>query len=207
MSLVNKSALIEIIRPKQWYKNLLVFVPLMTSLHLFDPNLLFLSLLGFIALCMSSSGTYIINDLIDSKKDLHHPQKSARPIPAGRISRKVAISYSIILLCGSEILSYLLGMPFFIVNTTFISLTIFYSVRAKNIFMLDIFLIAINYVLRAMQIPKGSHKIDFKFEPKVIKTGSMIALGSSILFLALIFGGLFYLRRKVSLEENDSIDK
>ena len=72
---VNKLALIEIIRPKQWYKNLLVFVPLIASLHLFDLNLLYLSLLGFIALCMSSSGSYIINDLIDSKKDLHHPQR------------------------------------------------------------------------------------------------------------------------------------
>lgn len=50
----------------------------------------------------------------------------------------------------------------------------------------------VNYVLRGMEIPKGEHTIEFKFEPKVIKTGSQIALASSILLGLLILGGLFY---------------
>ena len=50
----------------------------------------------------------------------------------------------------------------------------------------------VNYVLRGMQIPSGKHIIEFKFEPKVIKTGSSIALASSIVFVLLLLGGLFY---------------
>ena len=54
----------------------------------------------------------------------------------------------------------------------------------------------VNYILRGMEIPKGDHIIEFKFEPQVVKTGSRIALGSSILMALLIFGGLFYELKK-----------
>ena len=59
----------DILRPKQWYKNLLIFIPIVGSLNISDANSIFLSLMGFGILCMSSSGTYILNDLIDSKKE------------------------------------------------------------------------------------------------------------------------------------------
>ena len=50
----------------------------------------------------------------------------------------------------------------------------------------------VDYVLRGMEVPAGQHKISFKFEPQVIKTGSTIALASSILLGLLTLGGLFY---------------
>lgn len=54
----------------------------------------------------------------------------------------------------------------------------------------------VNYVLRGMEIPKGNHIIEFSFEPDVIKTGSSIALASSILFGLLIIGGIYFKVRK-----------
>lgn len=55
----------------------------------------------------------------------------------------------------------------------------------------------VNYTLRAIQIPKGNHTIEFRFEPQVVKTGSKIALASSLVMLLLITGGVFYcVRRK-----------
>ena len=54
-----------------------------------------------------------------------------------------------------------------------------------------------NYVLRALEIPKGKHTIEFKFEPEVVKTGSTIALGSSLGIVFLVVGGLYYERRKL----------
>jgi uncharacterized membrane protein YfhO len=62
----------------------------------------------------------------------------------------------------------------------------------------------VNYVLRGMEIPKGKHTIEFKFEPEVIETGSMISLASSILLGLLILGGIF-LRRQESHESEDRI--
>lgn len=54
----------------------------------------------------------------------------------------------------------------------------------------------VNYTLRGLQIPRGSHTIEFKFEPQVVKTGSMIALTSSIIMILLIGGGIFYYLKK-----------
>ncbi len=62
----------------------------------------------------------------------------------------------------------------------------------------------VDYVLRAMYVPAGHHKIEFKFEPQVVKTGSNIALGSSALMLALIVGGLYFERRKLWFKSNES---
>ncbi|WP_248723016.1 YfhO family protein [Seonamhaeicola sp. ML3] len=60
----------------------------------------------------------------------------------------------------------------------------------------------VNYTLRGMDIPKGSHIIEFKFDPDVVKTGSGIALGSSVLLVLLLFGGLFYeLKKNTSKSE------
>ena len=57
-------------------------------------------------------------------------------------------------------------------------------------------ILRVNYVLRALQVPKGKHTIEFKFEPKVIKTGSTIALISSILMLLLLIGGIYFKKQK-----------
>ena len=53
----------------------------------------------------------------------------------------------------------------------------------------------VNYVLRGLQIPAGKHKIEFKFEPDVVKTGSTIALISTLLMLIAICLGIFYWRK------------
>jgi len=57
-----------------------------------------------------------------------------------------------------------------------------------------------DYVLRAMQIPSGNNKIEFKFEPEVIKTGSTISLASSLLFALIFIGGLYYKFKKKKIE-------
>jgi hypothetical protein len=65
----------------------------------------------------------------------------------------------------------------------------------------------VNYILRGMEIPKGKHTIEFKFEPEVIKTGSTISLASSVLFGLLVLGGLIVLSRQEShiLKDKDSV--
>ncbi len=74
----SKFALVEIIRPKQWYKNLLIFVPLVFSLNLNNPESIFLSVIGFVILCLASGGSYTINDVLDYKKDLLHSEKKKK---------------------------------------------------------------------------------------------------------------------------------
>ena len=171
-------AAFDIFRPKQWYKNLLIFIPIVGSLNISDTNSIFLSLVGFGILCMSSSGTYILNDLIDSKKDSLHPRKKNRAIPSGKITRNQAIILIATLLVISEILAILLNVQFFILNSILIASMIIYSIKIKNIFLMDVFSIAINYVFRAMS---GAYLIDVKISPWLI-------IGIFLLALLLAFG-------------------
>ena len=76
---------VELLRLKQWYKNIVVFIPIIFAFQLFDLNFLFLTLLGFIALCLISSSYYIINDLKDVQEDKIHPEKRLRPLASRKI--------------------------------------------------------------------------------------------------------------------------
>ena len=134
--------------------------------------------MGFGILCMSSSGTYILNDLIDSKIDSLHPRKKNRAIPSGKITRNQAIILITTLLVISEIFAILLNVQFFILNSMLIASMITYSIKIKNIFLMDVFSIAINYVFRAMS---GAYLIDVKISPWLI-------IGIFLLALLLAFG-------------------
>ena len=118
---------VEIIRPKQWYKNLLLFLPLIFSSNLFDFELTIRSIAGFILLCMVFGGTYIINDIVDLKKDLLHPKKAKRPLPSKRITKNQAITYAGLLFLISGIFSFYLSLNFFLIVLLIVVLTIAYS--------------------------------------------------------------------------------
>lgn len=59
----------------------------------------------------------------------------------------------------------------------------------------------VNYTLRALEIPAGKHKIEFKFEPEIVEKGSKIALASNLLLALIVFGGLFLSFRKTDKKE------
>ena len=107
-------------RPKQWTKNLLIFLALFFSLNeawkISNPDELLLLLskitISFLIFCFLSSSVYLINDSIDKDKDIFHPQKFKRPIASGHISIKTAIMTSIILFAISLILAFFLNKTF-----------------------------------------------------------------------------------------------
>ena len=174
-------------RPKQWYKNFLIFVPLVFSLHLFNIHSLSLSLLGFVILCLSSGGSYAINDLVDYERDLKHPIKNQRPLAKGLISKPKAVVFALSLISVSILLSLFLGYMFLIINCMLIASMILYSLYVKHIFMLDVFAISVNYVLRAVA---GALALNLKISPWLIMgvffLALLLALGkrkNEILFL------------------------
>ena len=171
-------SILKLVRPKQWYKNLLIFIPIVGSLNITDTNSILISLLGFGILCMSSSGTYILNDLIDFKKDSLHPKKKNRPIPSGKISKNQATIFLIVLLGISEVFAIVLDFEFFLLNSILIISVIIYSIKIKNVFLMDVLSISVNYVIRAMS---GAYLIDVKISPWLI-------IGIFLLALLLAFG-------------------
>jgi len=147
---LKKNSAIEIIRPQQWYKNLLIFLPIIFSQQIFEIEIVTKTVFGFIILCMAFGGSYVVNDLIDYKRDLTHPEKVKRPLTSGLITKKQAIGLAFSLIIVAEFLSFILNPIFFIFTTLMILTTLSYSAFLKNIFLVDVFVIANNYVLRAV---------------------------------------------------------
>jgi len=141
---------IKLIRPKQWYKNFLVFLPIIFVGKMFDLNLLLLTLIGFAALCAISSANYILNDIIDIKKDRLHPEKKTRPLAAGRISIWLAVLLAILLVAVSGYLAFNLTPMFLYSVISLFVLTQLYSVWLKKEMFADIVIIGVNFVIRAI---------------------------------------------------------
>lgn len=140
----------SLLRVKQWYKNLLVFVPLIFAGNLFSLELLGLTTLGFLAFCLVSSLNYVINDLVDVERDRSHPEKKNRPLAAGRISRSLAGFMMVLLLIGATLISSFLPFMFWILLITFFVLTQIYTFFFKNVLFVDLLFIGVNFVLRAV---------------------------------------------------------
>jgi 4-hydroxybenzoate polyprenyltransferase len=91
--------------PKRWLKNTFMFAALVFGMKLRIPDLIVRSGLAFLCLCLLSSASYLINDLVDTERDRLHPAKRDRPLAAGRLKRSAALGAAIILASVSLVLS------------------------------------------------------------------------------------------------------
>jgi 4-hydroxybenzoate polyprenyltransferase len=139
---------LKLFRVEQIYKNSVIFIPLIFSIHLLDIKSFFLSLIGFDILCLTSFSYYIINDVIDAKKDMFHPEKKDRPIASGRFKPWFAIALAIIFLIISLVSSYYISIMFFLSVIALFLLSVFYSSFARKIIFLDLVIISINFVIK-----------------------------------------------------------
>lgn len=163
----------RLVRVKQWYKNLLIFLPLIFSINLFNLNLFTLTLLGFISLCLISSSNYIFNDIVDRKKDKYHPEKKNRPIAAGKIDIFSASLIAILLAFASLYLAYTLSLIFMYSVIALFLLTQLYSFYLKNEAFADVLLIAVNFVVRSIS---GAFIINVEISPWLILCPFFLAM-------------------------------
>lgn len=117
----------RLMRVRQWYKNLVIFLAIFFVGHLFKINELWLTFLGFVSLCFVSSANYIINDFIDLKEDRLHPEKKERTLAAGKVGKVKAMILGMLLLVISLLLAEYLGMYFFYAVIFLFALTQIYS--------------------------------------------------------------------------------
>lgn len=136
-------------RPRQWTKNLIIFAGLIFSQNLGHPLLLVKTVLSFILFCVISGAVYIINDILDYKSDLVHPVKKHRPIASGALPRPAALAAAVMLGFAGSALSFLINLPFGAVALTYLLLMLGYSLWLKRLVIIDVFVIAAGFVLRA----------------------------------------------------------
>ncbi len=164
-------------RPKQWYKNLVIFIGIAFSLNLLNINLWLIIISAFFIFCLLSGSIYLINDVLDIEKDRKHPKKRERPLPSGKLKSYQAIiaatTFTLIALVGS----YIINLPFFIISLAFFLLIMLYSLYLKNFIIVDIMIISTGFVMRAVA---GALAISVIVSPWLIICAFLLAL-----FLAL----------------------
>lgn len=149
----------ESLRPIQWIKNLSLFAALILNGQLTNFPLFLKNLLAFFAFCLLSSSSYLINDLLDLKKDRLHPIKKNRPLARGAITQTDAIFVSFLLLFIGLFISLFINTAFFIISLIFILLQYSYSFLIKKKAVADIIGIAFFFTIRAYagEIATGYH--------------------------------------------------
>jgi len=138
------------LRPHQWVKNLLVFVGLIFSQSLLIWSEVRNSLIAFGLFCAASSAIYLLNDVCDMEEDRKHPGKRLRPVAQGTLSPTAAIVAMLLLATVGVVGGFALNVPFGLVISTYLALTVAYSLGLKQLVIVDVMLIAFGFVLRAV---------------------------------------------------------
>lgn len=168
------SLVIESMRPRQWIKNLFVFAGILFTLDLHHPITDFLLVTAaFILFCLISGCIYIINDIRDIDYDAIHSIRSHRPIASGRLPIEIAKIYAGIICALTIGISMLFWPKFGLVLFVYGILMIAYSLGLKNAVIIDVLIISIGFVLRAVG---GAVIIDLVISPWLLICTTFIAL-------------------------------
>jgi 4-hydroxybenzoate polyprenyltransferase len=144
-------ALVRVLRPHQWVKNLLVFVPILLDHRLKEPEVLARGAMAFAAFCLAASGAYVLNDILDLEADRGHPIKRNRPFASGALSPRAGYMLALALVGVSLVVGAALVAPGFLaLLLLYIGLTTAYSAYLKRIVVLDVLLLACLYTLRVL---------------------------------------------------------
>jgi len=139
---------LRLLRPKEWAKNLFLFIPLFFSGELFNWQLYPRLILGAIAFSFIASSIYIINDYRDIEDDKKHPEKKYRPLASGAVSKTAAIIISILLIVVGFVIAYFIREKFLFVLAIYFVINLAYSFGLKAIPILDVIIVAAGFVLR-----------------------------------------------------------
>ncbi len=147
---LNIKAYLKLLRPRQWVKNMFVFLPLTFAKELFQFAAAYESIKAFAAFSLVASAVYVVNDIADIKADRAHPLKRLRPIAAGTVSIVggnilvgVLFAVTAFVVAGMDIRFVLILLGYFLMNLA-------YSFKLKNVVLVDVFVIAAGFMMRVI---------------------------------------------------------
>lgn len=148
---------VKALRPKQWIKNALLFLPVLFAINQVwslgnlepIPSLLLRLTVLFMAFCLLSSSVYLINDLMDREADRRHPTKKHRPIASGSVTVATAISLMLILGLGGLLVMFYMDPILGSIGVLYVAINVAYSLGLKKAVLVDIIMVASGYVIRA----------------------------------------------------------
>jgi decaprenyl-phosphate phosphoribosyltransferase len=142
--------LVQLARPRQWTKNLLVFAAPAAAGVLDNTEPAVDALIAFAAFCLAASGTYYVNDARDADADRLHPTKRTRPVASGAVPEGVAYAGGVVLLAASVALGLAASPELAATILGYAALTTAYSTVLKNVAVVDLVAVAAGFVLRAV---------------------------------------------------------
>jgi 4-hydroxybenzoate polyprenyltransferase len=163
----------RLLRPHQWVKNGFVLAPLIFAGKLLHAPSLILEFSAFGVFCLLSSGVYSFNDVFDREQDRNHPTKKNRPVAAEEISVPAAAAVGTVLLTAGILGAVIIGKAFLLWVAFYLLLQFGYNVAFRDIVILDILVIAMGFVIRAVA---GSLAIAVIISPWLILCSLLIAL-------------------------------
>ena len=178
-------SLLKALRPMQWVKNVLVFLPFVFAVDIAwstddlepVPELLFKLVLVTLAFCALSSAIYLLNDMMDRSEDRLHPVKRDRPIASGKVSVPVAVAAMVLLAVAGLVVMILVEPLLGVAGGLYSVINIGYSFGLKQVVLLDAFAVTSGYVIRAAA---GAVTIDVTPSPWLYVTA-----GAGALFIVL----------------------
>lgn len=139
---------LKLLRLHQWAKNLIIFIPLVTSHRIFEVPLLLQAGFAFLAFSFLASGTYIFNDLCDLDNDRAHATKRLRPLAHGSVGLISAVLGALLLVLLSVAIGSFLGPAFLGVLAVYFAVSALYSSKLKKIALVDVIVLAGLYIWR-----------------------------------------------------------
>jgi len=164
---------IRLMRPKQWIKNGFIFAPLFFAHQFTHPASWGLTLIAVAAFVLLSSAVYVGNDIKDIAEDKLHPVKSKRPLASGDMSVGSAIALGIGLVAAALAVLAILPPACGIIAAIYVCLNVVYTLWLKKLALLDIFFIAMCYVLRVLM---GCAALSVTVSSWIILTTFLLAL-------------------------------
>ena len=140
-------SILKIIRPYQWVKNVLVFLPMLMSHNLTSENFLIL-INAFIIFSLVASSIYVINDIADLKSDQQHSYKKNRPFASGLINFNQCLYLIIFLILISSLLLINLNKNFIFLILTYFIISNLYTFVFKKYIIIDLLILSILHILR-----------------------------------------------------------
>ncbi len=182
---IHPVALVKALRPHQWIKNGLVFLPFVFSVKVawspsnFDtvPEMLLKLALLCVAFCAISSATYLLNDMMDRRTDREHPVKRNRPIASGQVGIVTALTLMTVLAVGGLAVMAAVDLILGAIGVLYLAINVSYSLGLKQVVLIDLMLVASGYVIRTAA---GAVAIDVTASPWLYVT-----TGAGALFIVL----------------------
>lgn len=146
------------VRPRQWPKNLLVFVAPAAAGVLHEPHQALVACGTFATFCLAASGTYLLNDCIDADSDRHHPDKRHRPVASGALPVRTAAAIGVALVVLALVSAWLVAdWPLALVVGSYVGTVGAYSLWFKRMPVVEMALVAAGFVLRAVAGGVATH--------------------------------------------------